>query len=87
MPLILTQKLSLNPADSELARRVGDELATFCRGLRCIEVSAEDGTITLSGPVKTYYSRQMAVVTANRVGGVHRVIDNLDVKLHPLAAV
>jgi hypothetical protein len=27
----------------------------------------------------------MAVVTANRVEGVYRVIDNLDVELHPLA--
>jgi hypothetical protein len=66
MPLILTQKLSLNPADSELARRVGDELATFCRGLRCIEVSAEDGTITLSGPVKTYGSSGILVGNAGK---------------------
>ena len=87
MPLTATEKPSFTPADSELVRRVGRELATFCRGLRCIEVSAEAGTITLSGPVRSYYTRQMAVVTANRVGGVHRVIDNLDVKLHPLAAV
>jgi hypothetical protein len=84
MPLTVTEKPNFTPADSDLARRVSCELSAFCRGFRRIEAWAESGIVTLSGPVKSYYSRQMAVVTANRVGGVHRVIDNLDVDLHPL---
>ena len=84
MPLTVTEKPNFTPSDSDLARRVSSELSAFCRGFRRIEAWAESGIVTLSGPVKSYYSRQMAVVTANRVGGVHRVIDNLDVDLHPL---
>lgn len=85
MILIATGKPSSTATETELAERVWNELTSFFHGFRCIHVWAEAGTITLSGRVKSYYSRQMAVVTAKGVEGVRRVIDRLAVEEHPPA--
>ena len=49
---------------------------------RHIVVKAEDGAVTLSGHVPTYYAKTRAVTAAERVYGVKAVADELEVHLH-----
>ena len=44
-----------------------------------IDVSAEDGVVTLSGHVATDEQRQLAVLISRGVQGVNEVIDELDI--------
>ncbi|MGO9408980.1 MAG: BON domain-containing protein [Acidimicrobiales bacterium] len=49
---------------------------------RHIVVSAEDGAVTLSGFVPSYFEKTRAVETAEHVYGVKAVADEIDVRLH-----
>lgn len=44
-----------------------------------VDVEAESGTLTLRGRVGSFYQKQLWLHGAQRVAGVRRVIDELDV--------
>ncbi|MGA3216222.1 MAG: BON domain-containing protein [Acidimicrobiales bacterium] len=49
---------------------------------RHIVVSADNGAVTLSGYVPSYYEKTRAVLTAEQVYGVKVVADEIEVRLH-----
>ncbi|MEQ8789323.1 MAG: BON domain-containing protein [Pirellulaceae bacterium] len=67
------------PTDLDLARRVHLFLTANRRGFHDVNVRAQSGTVRLSGPVSSFFLRQMAFMLAKKVVGVHLVIDDLDV--------
>ena len=67
-------------ADQELAQRVLQVLIAKRRALGCLSVSAECGTVTLSGAVSSYYAKQLALHVAQRVREVVQVHDEMSVK-------
>jgi len=66
-------------ADADLAKAVQLFLNANRTGYRRIIVWAEKGTVSLSGSVRSFFLRQMAVVLARRVAGVRHVVDGLEV--------
>ena len=81
---MLTQ-LSSPPAmqtsdDEQLARRVRIFiLARILPTANFVEVEADDGIVTLTGRVGTFYQKQIWLNGAQRVAGVRRVIDEIEV--------
>jgi osmotically-inducible protein OsmY len=68
--------------DSQLQRDVMKELEWEPRiDAAHIGVAANDGVITLSGSVPSYWEKYEAVKAAKRVYGVKAVVDEIDVKL------
>ena len=71
-----------SPAASgdDLSRRVGLFLASAAMpGLRRIRVDVVGDTVILAGRVRTFYERQTAVERSQRVAGVIRVDDQIEV--------
>jgi osmotically-inducible protein OsmY len=68
-------------ADADLARNVRLFLGAHRNGFQRITVWAESGTVRLSGPVGSFFLRQMAIAMAKRVAGVRHVVDDLEVDL------
>ena len=62
-----------------LAERVKGFLNARRGGCSRVSVGAERGTIRLSGPVGSFFLRQMAVELAKQVDGVGDVVDDLQV--------
>ena len=48
-------------------------------GLRNVEIEAQNGVVTLSGQVKTYYEKQLGSQRARRVAGVLQLVDRVRV--------
>jgi len=67
--------------DADLVRRVRLFLTANRGGLSELGVWAQSGTIGLSGRVRSFYLRQMAIALAKQVAGVRRVVDDLEVDL------
>jgi len=66
--------------DLDLRRRVVSFLAdSNMPGLRQLHVAANDGVVTLSGRVRTYYEKQLSQQRCRRVAGVIQLIDKVDV--------
>jgi osmotically-inducible protein OsmY len=66
--------------DQDLERRVIGYLASrYLPSLRQLQVSASEGTITLRGRVQSFYEKQIAIHSCQRVAGVRRLIDAVDV--------
>ena len=67
-------------ADHELERRVVSFLhARHVPGLRHLEVKANGGTVTLRGRVQSFYEKQLCQSCCQRVAGVIRLVDAVDV--------
>jgi osmotically-inducible protein OsmY len=67
-------------ADSELKRRVSNYLATrYFPALKRLEIDAQSGIVTLRGRVSSFYEKQIAVHSCQRVAGVVRLVDAVDV--------
>jgi osmotically-inducible protein OsmY len=67
-------------SDQDLCRRIDTFLATgSLPGLRNLGVEVDDGTVTLHGTVRTFYEKQMATSCCNRVAGVQRVDNRVNV--------
>jgi len=63
-------------ADLDLERRVGEFLAMQGRmTLRRLAVAADGGTVTIAGAVNSFYEKQLCLICAQRVAGVHRLVD------------
>jgi hypothetical protein len=70
---------SAHAADIDLATRVRLSLAANRRGFTNVSVWAQSGTVRLSGRVRLFFLRQMAITLAKKVVGVHQVVDDLEV--------
>ena len=67
-------------SDSQLATRVRNFLLSKAMpGRGQLQVSADGGTVTLRGRVGSFYHKQLWIHGAQRVAGVNRVVDELDV--------
>jgi osmotically-inducible protein OsmY len=66
--------------DQDLERRVVSYLAArYLPSLRQLHVSVQEGTVTLRGSVRSFYEKQIAIHSCQRVAGVRRLIDAVDV--------
>jgi len=63
--------------DSKLVDRVRSKLGRVVSHPRAIDVSAEDGSVTLSGPILTTEIPQLLSVVS-RINGVDEVVNNLE---------
>lgn len=67
-------------SDDQLASRVRNFLQSRPLSLRSkLRVLADSGVVTLQGQVATFYQKQLCIHGAQRVAGVQRVVDELDV--------
>jgi osmotically-inducible protein OsmY len=66
--------------DERLAQNVASAVRTagvrYVPGLRIV---ASQGRVTLHGLARTFYEKQLVIHAAQRVPGVERVIDEMDV--------
>jgi osmotically-inducible protein OsmY len=66
--------------DQDLERRVVSYLAArYLPSLRQLQVSVEEGTVTLRGSVRSFYEKQIAIHSCQRVAGVRKLVDAVDV--------
>ena len=68
--------------DEEVCMRVKNFL--FSRhfpGIRELEVDVDNGIVTLSGNVQSYYEKQVAMNSCQHVAGVLALIDRIEVAL------
>lgn len=67
-------------ADRDLERRVTSYLhERHLPGLRSLEVKADGGTVRLRGRVRSFYEKQVCSACCQRVAGVVRLIDAVEV--------
>lgn len=66
--------------DRELENRIRSFLASLHhRNLLDLEISAENGQVTLQGRLGTFYEKQLALAGCRRVAGVTKVTESIDV--------
>ena len=66
--------------DMNLQARVSNYLAERCHwALRHLNVSAFNGTVTIKGIVENVYEKQLAAKSCQRVAGVLRIIDEIEI--------
>ena len=80
-PVSETNETNSGPAgDCDLARRVLSFLAQRqMPALRRILVEVQNGTVVLKGRVQSFYERQLCLSCCQRVAGVVRLIDQIEV--------
>ena len=79
--MIVASEAVVSSADSELQRRVVNFLFARSRpALRHLKVTADNGTVTVSGRVRSFHEKQLALHCCTRVAGVVRLIDSVDVE-------
>jgi osmotically-inducible protein OsmY len=67
-------------ANRELERRVVNYLISrHIPGVRWLEVEADQGVVTISGKVKSYYQKQLCSHCTRRVAGVVQLVDGIEV--------
>ncbi len=74
------QHLRVEYPDDDLKHRV--ESFLFSRhfpGFRDLSVQVENGTVTVTGEVNSYYEKQIAINSCRRVAGVLCVADEIQV--------
>lgn len=68
-------------ADEDLGHRVRLQLGgKNFDSLRRLDVFVEGDSVTLAGPVNSFYERQIAIASAQRVAGVMHVTDRITVR-------
>lgn len=66
--------------DQDLQRRVVSFLAgRYLPSLRQLEVDVHEGIVTLRGRVTSFYEKQVAIHSCQRVAGVRKLVDAVDV--------
>ena len=67
-------------ADRDLERRVKSFLfERQMQALRLLEVACSRGVVTLCGHVGSFYEKQLALSACQRVAGVRRLVDAVEV--------
>lgn len=75
MPAILTRE-----HDQDLKRRIVNFLhQRHVPSLRNIHVDVRDGVATMQGAVESFYHKQLCLNCCQRVAGVVRLIDKIEV--------
>lgn len=75
-----TTLIYTTPADAVLCREVVDYLSgPGFPALQGVIIDVTDGLVTLRGPVKSFYARQLLVTGCQRVPRVAAVLDELQV--------
>ncbi|MEX2140490.1 MAG: BON domain-containing protein [Pirellulales bacterium] len=75
-------------SDRDLERRITSFLAArHVPGLRNLAVEAQNGIVTVSGQVLTFYEKQLCNQCCRRVAGVLELINAVDVTHDAKAAV
>ena len=71
-------------ADRKLARRIKNFLeGRYLSALRDLEVEVRNGTAVVTGLVRTFYQKQLATSCCQRVAGVLRVLNEVQVADSP----
>ena len=66
--------------DGDLERRVVSHLLQKHHpSLRLVEVTATNGTVVLHGKLNSFYEKQLCLNTCQRVSGVVKVVDEMEV--------
>jgi osmotically-inducible protein OsmY len=81
---VLTMTKNPEPSEDErLAKRVlKSAVARIPLAAQKVRVDAAQGTVTLTGHVRSYYHKQVWLNAAQRVVGVERVIDKIEVAVN-----
>jgi osmotically-inducible protein OsmY len=69
----------LDRVDRELERRVVNFLAQHFPRLRTVQVEASQGVVTIFGRVHSFYERQLCINCCQRVAGVTKLNDEVEV--------
>jgi len=72
-------EIGLDRVDREVERRVANFLAKHFPRLRTVEVEVCQGVVTIFGCVNSFYERQLCINCCQRVAGVVRLIDQVEV--------
>jgi osmotically-inducible protein OsmY len=66
--------------DSDLRRRIVNFLhQRHVPSLRTIEVDVQEGVVTMRGGVESFYHKQLCLNCCQRVAGVVRLVDEIQV--------
>lgn len=75
------KRIRVDYSDDDLRQRVARFLSSrHFPAFRKIQVDVEHGTVTLRGRVCSFYEKQVALTTCQRVAGVLTLIDDIAVK-------
>lgn len=75
------KNLRVDYPDQELQFRVKSFLTSrHYPGFERLEVVAENGAVTLTGNVDSFYEKQIAIHSCRRVAGVLILVDQIEVK-------
>lgn len=77
---------SADATDAHLARQVRLFLSANRASCSRISVRVEEGTVRLSGSVRSFFLRQTAIALAKQLAGVRYVVDDLEVDLEEIGA-
>jgi len=70
---------------TDLAQRDREGLLDKQAEFRILDEWADRGTVKLSGPMNSFYLRQLAISLARRLPGVLHVVDDMHVVLNQVA--
>lgn len=77
---MVRSEAGLSQADRDLERRVVSYLGRqHFPGLRALEVEANQGVVTIRGCVNSFHERQLCIHCCQRVAGVVRLVDHVEV--------
>ena len=77
-----TETIRLDYPDDEVKKRVSSFLhSRNFPAFRHLDVAVENGQVTLSGEVCSFYEKQVALNSCQRVPGVLQLVD--DIAVHP----
>jgi osmotically-inducible protein OsmY len=72
--------------DRELSLRISRFLmARHVPAARLLKVDVQGGVVTLSGTVRSFYQKQLCINCCQRVAGVIRICDELEVAMPQVA--
>ena len=75
-----TENRLLGKLDENLERRIANFLwQRRVPSLQHVEVEVTNGTAVLQGTVRSFYEKQLCLNCCQRVAGVRRIIDKLEV--------
>ena len=73
--------ISVGYPDEDILRRVTGYLSTrHFPNFRELDVEVDQGSVTVSGRLPSYYEKQVAINTCQRVAGVIELIDEIVVE-------
>ena len=75
-----SQNIRIDYHDDDVKQRVSRFLSSrHFPAFRNIDVGVEHGAVTLTGEVESYYEKQVALTSCQRVAGVLTLVDEIDV--------